>query len=183
MNHESVETVAAGIIEKSKETEVANGDEGEKEITLLEIKRKVRTERETQKDDNRPRKYRIINYTSRDSLAEKAEKEFTVYYCYICAYNTLISEVNINQLPHRKTDNSVMFPLKKIIHKKFIKTQSNKIMIKRKDGVEVQYRILCKKCKAPVGYTSSIKDDVSVIYFYDYALLKDQMACKIFQDI
>ncbi|SBT81141.1 conserved Plasmodium protein, unknown function [Plasmodium malariae] len=163
-----------------------NKDNDKKEknqISLLEIKRKVQNEQEALKDDNKQKKFRILNYTSRDSAVGKIEKDFMVYFCFLCGFNCLISEIDIKKLPTRKTDNSIIFPFKKVIHKKFHKTQTERIVIKRKHGAEVQYRILCKECAAPIGYVNNLNEQNSFIYYYDYSLLKDQTKCKFFSDI
>ncbi|CRH02888.1 conserved Plasmodium protein, unknown function [Plasmodium relictum] len=153
------------------------------EISLLEIKRKVQTELEALKDDNKQKKFRILNYTSKDSFVGKIEKDFLIYFCFLCGFNCLISEIDINNLPTRKTDSSIIFPCKKIIHKKNHKIQTKRILIKRRDGVEVQYRILCKECNVPIGYINDLNYDNSYIYYYNYSMLKDQTKCKIFTDM
>ncbi|SBT50416.1 conserved Plasmodium protein, unknown function [Plasmodium ovale wallikeri] len=166
----------AGLMEESKINE-------KNEVSLLEIKRKVQNEQEALKDDNKQRKFRILNYTSKDSIVNKIEKDFLVYFCFVCGYNCLISEIDINHLPKRKTDGSIIFPFKKITHKKFHKTQNEKIKIKRKEGVETQYRILCKECTVPIGYVTNLQEDNAHIYYYDYSLLKDQTKCKLFSSL
>lgn len=169
------------IDEFSKEQEEK---EQEVEMTLLDIKRKVQTEYDTQKEDTKQKKFRILNYSYRDSFAGKSEKDFFVYFCFLCGYNCLISEVDIKTLPKRKTDNSIIFPLQKILHKKNDKIHRDRILIKRGEkGVETQYRMLCKECNVPIGYITNLKIDNMFIYYYDYALLNDETKCHIFKYI
>ncbi|CRG97098.1 conserved Plasmodium protein, unknown function [Plasmodium gallinaceum] len=160
-----------------------NENKEKNEISLLEIKRKVQTEHEASKDDNKQKKFRILNYTPKDSFVGKIEKDFLVYFCFLCGYNCLISEIDIYNLPTRKTDNSIIYPYKKIVHKKNHKVQTKRILINRKNGIEAQYRILCKECDVPIGYISNLNDDNSYIYYYNYSMLKDQTKCKIFIDV
>ncbi|KYN95570.1 hypothetical protein PRSY57_1246600 [Plasmodium reichenowi] len=174
-------------MEKEEEKYEQNNEEKNKdinEISLLEIKRKVQIEREASKDESKQKKFRILNYTSKDSVVGNVEKDFLIYFCFICGYNCLISEIDLNILQKRKTDGSIIFPITKIVHKKYHKTQSQRILIKRKDDkVEIQYRILCNECKAPIGYVDNLNEDNLYIYYYNYALLRDQMKCKMFEDI
>ncbi|VWU50848.1 conserved protein, unknown function [Hepatocystis sp. ex Piliocolobus tephrosceles] len=161
-----------------------DGDNEKNQLSLLEIKRKVQTEQEALKDNEKQRKFKILNYTSKDSILNKFEKDFLVYFCFLCGYTCLISEVDISTLPTRKTDNSIIFPFKKITHKKIHKKQKDRIIIKRKNGIEIQYRLLCKDCNVPIGYTNNLSDDNenSFIYYYHYSLLTDQAKCKLFLD-
>ncbi|GAW83835.1 hypothetical protein, conserved [Plasmodium gonderi] len=154
------------------------------EISLLEIKRKAQNEKESQKNDNKPRKFRIINYTSRDSLVAKAEKDFFLYFCFLCGFNCLISEIDISHLPTRTTDGSIIYPFKNVVHKKFHKTKKEHILIQRNnEAIEVQFRILCKECQVPIGYVNCLSEDNSLIYYYDYAFVRDQTKSKFLSDV
>ncbi|EDL42539.1 hypothetical protein PVX_217290 [Plasmodium vivax] len=154
------------------------------EVTLLEIKRKVQNEKEAQKDDNKQRKFKIINYTSKDSLVSKVEKEFFLFFCFLCGFNCLISETDVADLPRRKTDGSIIFPFKKIVHKKYYKTKKECILIRRReDALEVQFRILCKECGVPIGYVNSLADDNAYVYYYDYSFVRSQTKSRLFKDV
>lgn len=172
--------------EREGEGEAEGEAEGEQEVemTLLDIKRKVQTEYDAQKEDTKQKKFRILNYSYKDSFAGKAEKDFFIYFCFLCGYNCLISEVDIKKLPIRKTDKSIIFPAHKIVHKKNNKIHPDRILIKRGEkGVETQYRMLCKECNVPIGYITNLKIDNKCIYYYDYALLNDETKCHIFKYI
>ncbi|CXJ28721.1 conserved Plasmodium protein, unknown function [Plasmodium berghei] len=160
-----------------------NDNEEKNEISLLDIKRKAQNDQEAQNDNSKQKKFKILNYTSKDSSINKLETEFIVYFCFLCGNNCLISEININKLPIRKVDNSIIFPTLKFINKKFHKTQNKKILIKRQNGIEIQYRILCNECEAPIGYTTSLNNDEQYLYYYDYSLVTDPMKSKLFLDL
>ncbi|KJP87612.1 hypothetical protein AK88_02780 [Plasmodium fragile] len=172
----------AGITSFTLQNE--HDERSKNEVTLLEIKRKVQNEKEAQKDDNKQRKFKIINYTSKDSLVSKVEKDFFLYFCFLCGFNCLISETNVTNLPKRTTDGSIIFPFKKIVHKKFHKTKKEHILIRRKeDALEVQYRVVCKECSVPIGYVNSLAEDNAYIYYYDYSFVRSQTKSKLFRDV
>ncbi|CAA9991266.1 conserved Plasmodium protein, unknown function [Plasmodium knowlesi strain H] len=182
MDERDQATVVGGTTSFTREEQPE--ERNKNEVTLLEIKRKVQNEKEAQKDDHKQRKFKIINYTSKDSLVSKVEKDFFLYFCFLCGYNCLISETDVADLPRRTTDGSIIFPFKKIVHKKFHKTKKEHILIRRKeDALEVQFRILCKECGVPIGYVNSLDQDNAFIYYYSYSFVRSQTKSRLFKDI
>eukprot|EP01068_Selenidium_serpulae_P019029 Selendium_serpulae@DN6503_c0_g1_i8.p1 len=85
----------------------------EKNKERLKLKRHMEAEEveEREIDDDLPKRFKIVNYTSADSHLTtedgQAERTLTTYYCSACGTHCLISNVNIAKIPKRQTDGSL----------------------------------------------------------------------------
>mmetsp|Transcript_20182 Transcript_20182/g.35906 ORF Transcript_20182/g.35906 Transcript_20182/m.35906 type:complete len:201 (+) Transcript_20182:79-681(+) len=145
------------------------------QATLADIKKRRRTELEEQQEEGVSRKFKITNFTSEES-AVSGEKTIHSHYCSICGEHCIASDVKIQKLPKRSTDKSHALEEAMYFHKKYA-TFGERILLKRPNGVEKQYRFYCRQCRQPLGYRPSPESETSKFsYFYQDALVDSQGA-------
>merc|ERR1712137_355565 len=150
------------------------------ELTLADIKRRQREELAEELEEGVSKRFRIVNFTSEDSLVV-GEKTLLTFYCSICGELSCTTDADIPKLPKRSTDKA--FVMDEATH--FTKKYTNfgeEILLRRQNGVEKQYRFYCKQCRQPLGYRPSPPSETSkYTYFYKDALVSEQSRAIAFQ--
>jgi len=146
---------------------------GEGETTLADIKKRAREDLAEAQEEGVSRKFKIVNFTSEDSVVV-GEKHLHSHYCSICGEHCVAADTKLLKLPRRATDRA--FALDEAVH--FHKKYANfgeRILLKRPNGVEKQYRFYCRQCRQPLGYRPSPPTETSKFsYFYHDALVPEQ---------
>eukprot|EP00808_Paulinella_micropora_P021350 g40553.t1 len=142
----------------------------EQNMTHKQLK-KARADEMERRDEERTRRRWERNYSSNDTVLD--EKRVEVYYCAFCGAFALMMDVSLRKLPLRKTDSSRVLEEQKHTFKRNM-VMGPTVHIKRRKGVERQYRLNCKACGllmcyrvAPVGKPSKY------CYFVKDALVGD----------
>mmetsp|Transcript_10148 Transcript_10148/g.22470 ORF Transcript_10148/g.22470 Transcript_10148/m.22470 type:complete len:195 (+) Transcript_10148:213-797(+) len=153
---------------------------GDGELTLSDLKKRQREELNEQMEESQQKRFKIVNFTSEDSHVVGEKKLFS-YYCSICGEHCISSEANCLTLPRRKTDKAAALDEAKHFHKKYANF-GEKILLRRKSGVEKQYRFYCRQCRQPLGYRSNPPKETSKFtYFFDKALVSEQSKAIAFR--
>ncbi|GAB5355231.1 hypothetical protein AAMO2058_000188000 [Amorphochlora amoebiformis] len=150
----------------SKEVKEMLERSGKKIKTLKEHKEEVKKKKESQISDavnrreaeerrDRAQAERVVkkwekNYTSEES--DIKEEGLNVCYC-ICGQYSMILDVSLDKLPKRKSDGSLVVNEKKRVCKRNMVEGQTKL-IRRKGGLERQYRFSCKQCGLFLCYRS-----------------------------
>eukprot|EP00913_Durusdinium_trenchii_P008497 g7979.t1 len=148
----------------------------EGQATLADIKKRRRDELEEAQEEG--------NFTSEDS-AVVGEKTIISHYCSICGEHCVAADSKIMKLPRRRTDKSFALEESMHFHKKYANfgerslhlsiVLSARILLKRPNGVEKQYRFYCRQCRQPLGYRPRPESETSKFsYFYRDALVDEQ---------
>lgn len=141
--------------------------------TLAEVKRKARLDAEAAADDTPSKRFKILNYTSEDSVVTKTEKKLRTYYCSICGAHSLVSEADLAGLPKRKSDGSYVLKESATFTKRYMQ-DGERVLLKRGNGIEVQHRLKCQDCENPLAYqarTGTLKD---YLYIFSDSLVSEQ---------
>ncbi|CAJ1413582.1 unnamed protein product [Effrenium voratum] len=145
----------------------------EGQATLADIKKRRRDELEEAQEEGVSRKFKIQNFTSEDS-AVVGEKTIVSHYCSICGEHCVAADVKLLKLPRRKTDRSFALEEAAYFHKKYANF-GERILLKRANGVEKQFRFYCRQCRQPLGYRPRPESETSKFsYFYHDALVEEQ---------
>ncbi|OLQ08634.1 hypothetical protein AK812_SmicGene7851 [Symbiodinium microadriaticum] len=131
----------------------------EGQATLADIKKRRRDELE---EPDRPSKLPMVDefnvQIGLDIFSEKDAKGHTYTWLNVFDQGTFVSggthcvvaDTKIMKLPRRKTE-----PSAKI-----------RILLKRPNGVEKQYRFYCRKCGSPLGYRPRPETETSLLLFH-----------------
>uniref|UniRef100_A0A7S1LNM7 STEEP1 domain-containing protein n=1 Tax=Alexandrium catenella TaxID=2925 RepID=A0A7S1LNM7_ALECA len=150
------------------------------EMTLADIKRRQREELAEQLEEGQQKRFKIVNFTSEDSTVVGERRLFS-FYCSICGEHCVTSETDCFKLPRRSTDKAMALEEAATFHKKYANF-GERILLRRQNGVEKQYRFYCRQCRQPLGYRNSPPAETAKFsYFYDYSLVGDQSAAIAFQ--
>merc|ERR1719353_2140598 len=115
------------------------------------------------------KRFKITNFTSEDSNLT-ADKKLFSYYCSICGDHALTTDTDAFALPRRSTDKAMALDEAQHFHKKYANF-GERILLRRRNGVERQYRFYCKQCRSPLGYRPSPPGETSKYsYFFSDAL-------------
>eukprot|EP00440_Ansanella_granifera_P021277 gb/GFBE01023097.1/.p1 GENE.gb/GFBE01023097.1/~~gb/GFBE01023097.1/.p1 ORF type:complete len:200 (+),score=49.38 gb/GFBE01023097.1/:1-600(+) len=143
------------------------------QATLADIKKRRRDELEEAQEEGTSRKFKIVNHTSEDS-AVLGEKTLFSHYCSICGEHCVAADCKISKLPKRSTDRAFALEESSHFHKKYANF-GERILLKRPNGVEKQYRFYCRQCRQPIGYRPSPENNTSKFsYFYQDSLVDEQ---------
>merc|ERR1719265_1449033 len=71
--------------------------------TLADVKRRQREEIAEQLEDSTLKRFKIVNFTSEDSIVV-GERNLRSFYCSICGEYSVASEADVAKLPRRSTD-------------------------------------------------------------------------------
>merc|ERR1719482_1510826 len=135
------------------------------ELTLADIKRRQREELAEELEEGVSKRFRIVNFTSEDSVVIGEKKLFTSY-CSICGELSITCDAEIKRMPRRSTDHAYALDEAMYFHKKYANF-GEKILLRRQNGVERQYRFYCKQCRQPFGYRPNPPAETSKFsYFY-----------------
>merc|ERR1712032_1556038 len=75
-------------------------------------------------------------------------------------------------LRRRSTDGAIAMEEAKHFHKKYANF-GERILLRRQNGVERQYRFYCRQCRQPIGYRPHVPTETSKFsYFYREAIVK-----------
>merc|ERR1711957_591211 len=109
--------------------------------------------------------------TSEDSIVV-GEKQLFSFYCSICGEHCVTCDADCNTMPRRKTDKAIALEEAMYFHKKYANF-GERILLRRQNGVERQYRFYCIQCRQPLGYRPNPPAETcKYTYFYDKALVK-----------
>eukprot|EP00930_Biecheleria_cincta_P057959 TRINITY_DN43824_c0_g1_i1.p1 TRINITY_DN43824_c0_g1~~TRINITY_DN43824_c0_g1_i1.p1 ORF type:complete len:225 (+),score=39.69 TRINITY_DN43824_c0_g1_i1:88-675(+) len=145
------------------------------QATLADIKKRRRTELEVAQEESVSRKFKITNFTSEDS-AVTGDKSVVSHYCSICGEHCVAADAKIAKLPKRSTDKSFALDESAYFHKKYANF-GERILLKRPNGVEKQFRFYCRQCRQPLGYRSAPESQTcKYSYFYQNSLVEEQSA-------
>eukprot|EP00439_Symbiodinium_sp_Y106_P041172 s2126_g5.t1 len=142
----------------------------EGQATLADIKKRRRDELEEPgrwfgeaQEEGVSKKFKIVNFTSEDS-AVVGEKTIISHYCAVCGTHC---------------DKAFALEEAAHFHKKYA-TFGERILLKRPNGVEKQYRFYCRKCGSPLGYRTRPETETSKFsYFYHDALVDEQLGVRL----
>mmetsp|Transcript_29283 Transcript_29283/g.80182 ORF Transcript_29283/g.80182 Transcript_29283/m.80182 type:complete len:198 (+) Transcript_29283:95-688(+) len=152
----------------------------EGEMTLADIKRRQREELAEELEEGVNKRFRIVNYTSEDSIVVGEKKLFT-FYCSICGELCITSDADVKTMPKRSTDSAIALDEALYFHKKYANF-GEKILLRRQNGVEKQYRFYCRQCRQPLGYRPNpATETCKFSYFYKDSLVEEQGRAVAFQ--
>ena len=125
-------------------------------------KNRIEQEKSVRKWDN--------NYSSETS--DVKEDGLTICYCKHCGQYSLVLDSRLERLPIRKSDGS------RVVNKNTVVCKLNMVegqtkLIKRKKGIERQYRWCCKLCGLPLCYRSAPGQSGKYTYIVEGALTDD----------
>eukprot|EP00455_Lapot_gusevi_P021145 TRINITY_DN2223_c0_g1_i2.p1 TRINITY_DN2223_c0_g1~~TRINITY_DN2223_c0_g1_i2.p1 ORF type:complete len:148 (-),score=33.06 TRINITY_DN2223_c0_g1_i2:22-441(-) len=101
-----------------------------------------------------------------------------VYYCAYCGAFSLIIDVALENLPRRRTDGAYVLEEKKHTYKRLFASGAAKL-VRREQGFEKQYRLICKSCSLFISYRNvDLTQEAKYCYFLPNALSKDPNAYK-----
>mmetsp|Transcript_61270 Transcript_61270/g.145873 ORF Transcript_61270/g.145873 Transcript_61270/m.145873 type:complete len:205 (-) Transcript_61270:113-727(-) len=150
------------------------------EWTLAAIKRRQREEVAEQLEESTQKRFKIVNFTSEDSIVV-GDKSLFSYYCSICGEYSMTTDVELHTLPRRRTDGASVLDEAVHFHKKYLNF-GEKLLIRRPNGVEKQYRFYCKQCRSPIGYRPGPANEVAKYsYIYKGGLVPEQSQAIAFQ--
>lgn len=150
------------------------------ESTLADIKRRQREELAEQLEEGTQKRFKIVNFTSEDSHVV-GEKRLYSAYCSICGEHAVAGDVDLFGLPKRKTDSALALDEAMYFHKNYANF-GERMLLRRQNGVERQYRFYCRHCRALLGYRSSPPKETSKYsYFFKIALVQEQSHAEAFR--
>ena len=88
------------------------------------------------------------NYTTFNSSIQ--EKELFSYYCALCGALVIITNSSLEKMPLRSSDNAIVISRNEVFCKLYMK-KSGSVYIKRRNGLEPQFRWRCD-CGVLIGY-------------------------------
>jgi len=152
----------------------------EGEATLSDIKRRQREELAEQLEEGQSKRFKIVNFTSEDSTVV-GEKSLYSFYCAICGDHALTTDVDCFTLPRRNTDKAFCLDEAIYFHKKY-GNFGERILLRRQNGVERQYRFYCRQCRLPIGYRPNPPKETSKFtYLYHDSLVPTQGGAVAFK--
>mmetsp|Transcript_30013 Transcript_30013/g.52690 ORF Transcript_30013/g.52690 Transcript_30013/m.52690 type:complete len:219 (+) Transcript_30013:8-664(+) len=169
-DEEDLQTVEKPLNERQKlanEVKKAIEKSGKKLKTLAEHKADVQKKKDDARDaamsrrDAEERSKRAeaermvrkwdMNYTSEDT--DLKDDGLKVCYCRYCGQYSMILDVSVSTLPTRKSDGAhVVNEKRRVCRRNMVEGQAK--LIKRKGGLEKQYRWFCKQCGLFLCYRS-----------------------------
>ncbi|KAI9016482.1 hypothetical protein CLU79DRAFT_762765 [Phycomyces nitens] len=92
----------------------------------------------------------IVSSSDHSAQAEDQRHTLHVYYC-LCSEFLLVIDVDLRQLPRRRTDNAIIVSNTRRTYK-LTAEADDCVILKRRDGFEKQYRYRCPRCDLLVAY-------------------------------
>lgn len=150
-------------------------------LSLADVRRRALEAKQLGKDVAHLRKYRHFNYSSDDSTVHLTEKKLVTLYCSVCGAHAVVTELNIDSLPRRGSDEALVLQVGDSFFKMYTAV-GERTLLRRQTGVEVQYRMKCRDCEFPLGYKAvPFEEPAQEIYFFKDALCKEQSEAEAFQ--
>ena len=119
-------------------------------ITLATIKLKSQ-EREYEIVDDPIGRIKLKIYSSDDSSLVH-EKPLQVYYCSLCGAYNLVTTASLSTLKVRRTDRAIIVPDDQRIRFQRYFCAGKTVVVKRRAGLEKQWRWNCKECGVLLAY-------------------------------
>ncbi|PFH35610.1 hypothetical protein BESB_052610 [Besnoitia besnoiti] len=141
------------------------------QMTLADIRRKAQEDKEHGRDAAHLKRYRHICYTSETSAVQMNERKLSTLYCSVCGAHALVTEEDFQSLPRRGSDDAVILES----FNKLYTVPSDRVLLRRPAGLEVQYRVVCRDCGFPIGYRPvPFNEPTRMVYFFKDALVPEQ---------
>ncbi|CEM17362.1 unnamed protein product [Vitrella brassicaformis CCMP3155] len=93
------------------------------------------------------------------------DDKFHVFHCKKCNNHVLITDMELTDIPRRRTDNAIVFDTEASVVKLNTNAKDEPVVIKREKGVERQWHHFCPECGQLVAYQSCQLND-NPRYFY-----------------
>lgn len=100
------------------------------------------------------------------------DKPLYTYHCH-CGQMVLILDCILEKLPLRPTDKARVIDKRKHANRVTNVEKMDNVYLRRKNGIELQFREKCQKCNLPIYYRHK-EDDSSVRFVFNNALLTDK---------
>lgn len=91
------------------------------------------------------------------------EKKIIPYYCSLCGTNVLVTDMLLETMPRRKTDDSIIALISKIFFKSYLKKEKLIVVRRNINKYEKQYRWVCPHCGVFIAYQSNNYEDEDVV--------------------
>eukprot|EP00442_Polarella_glacialis_P050345 CAMPEP_0115145056 /NCGR_PEP_ID=MMETSP0227-20121206/61893_1 /TAXON_ID=89957 /ORGANISM="Polarella glacialis, Strain CCMP 1383" /LENGTH=162 /DNA_ID=CAMNT_0002554511 /DNA_START=40 /DNA_END=525 /DNA_ORIENTATION=+ len=123
-------------------------------------------------------------YTNRN---EKEDDTFNTFHCKRCRAHLVITDIDLADVPRRRTDGAIVLDARKQVVKLYTKKREGHNVVRREKGAERQFMHACPSCDQEVGYTSKAyeEEDLEMIYLSDTAVvvpwhrMKNPWVCKV----
>lgn len=111
------------------------------------------------------------------------ELKYHAFHCKTCKSYFMITDINLDHLPQRRTDGAYVIGASKGVVKLRTEPAQEATKIRRLKGIETQYRHMCKDCKSVVAYQSVPHDrERELLYLVPHnVLLPKRKAQPAFQ--
>eukprot|EP00386_Alphamonas_edax_P004368 GDKI01013855.1.p1 GENE.GDKI01013855.1~~GDKI01013855.1.p1 ORF type:complete len:179 (+),score=31.96 GDKI01013855.1:125-661(+) len=101
------------------------------------------------------------------------DDKFHVIHCAKCNTHLAITDMDLFDIPRRRTDNAVVIDFSTAIVKLNSEVAEESIAIRREKGIERQWKHSCKECQTPIGYqcVDPKKAELKLMYLKDSAII------------
>ncbi|KAI7862179.1 hypothetical protein BDF14DRAFT_1858874 [Spinellus fusiger] len=126
----------------------------------------------------------VVSSSDHSGQQEDQRHTLHVYYC-LCSEFLLVIDVDLRQLPRRRTDNAIIVSNTRRTYK-FTAQADDCVLLKRREGFEKQFRYRCPRCDLLVAYEMTESRKMGpYTYILDCALTEVQGSVPVhaIQDI
>ena len=112
-----------------------------------------------------------------------SDAQLGLHYCMCCGESVLIlgPEMQLADLPRRRTDGAIVLEKGKVTYKLNCKPREGKVL-KRTGGYERQYRFGCWNCGVLIGYRAEDSEDAPITYLLSDATgTQEDLYLQIYQ--
>mmetsp|Transcript_98972 Transcript_98972/g.268792 ORF Transcript_98972/g.268792 Transcript_98972/m.268792 type:complete len:177 (+) Transcript_98972:74-604(+) len=114
------------------------------------------------------------------------DDQFIVLHCKRCDTHVLITDIELADIPRRRTDGALVLDARKQVVRLYTSKQEGSQLIRRPNGAERQYVHACSSCGQAVGYTSTPHEaELQLVYIQETAVTvpwhrkKTPWVCKV----